>query len=64
MNIIKYAKLYNYISSEEKLSGKARLRTILRIRKLPKEFKDSIAEIIDGLIPNISVGYYFRTING
>ena len=55
MNIIQYVKLYNYLSDIEKMSGKAVLRTILRIRKLPLELKNAIIDVMDGLIPNISI---------
>lgn len=55
MNIIQYVKLYNYLSDIEKMSGKAVLRTILRIRKLPLGLKNAIIDVMDGLIPNISI---------
>lgn len=54
MNLIKYISLYRYLASEEKLSGKAILRDIRRIRRLPSEYKNAVIDIMDGYIPDIS----------
>lgn len=52
--MIKYIRLYNYLTQDEKLSSRAALRNILRIRKLPVEYRKAIVDIMDGLIPCVS----------
>lgn len=52
--MIKYIRLYNYLTQDEKLSSRAALRNILRIRKLPVEYRKAIVDIMDGLIPYVS----------
>lgn len=54
MNLIQYISLYRYLSSEEQLSGKAILRHILRIRRLPSEYKKAVIDIMNGYIPDIT----------
>lgn len=54
MIMIQYINLYKYLISEEHLSTRAALRNILRIRKLPIEYKNAVLDIINGYIPNIS----------
>lgn len=54
MNLIQYISLYRYLSSEEKLSGKAILRDILRIRHLPSEYKNAVIDIMNGYIPDVT----------
>lgn len=54
MNVIQYISLYRYLSSEEQLSGKAILRNILKIRRLPSEYKNAVIDIMNGYIPDIT----------
>lgn len=53
MNIINYIDLYKYLKNKEQLSNEASLRNILRIRLLPKEFKQVVLEIIEDRLYNV-----------
>ncbi len=46
MNTINYLKLYKYYTDIEKLPVFATLRNIWKVRNLPKEFKEVVAQII------------------
>lgn len=55
MNIIQYIKLYNYLTEQEYLNNREALHSILRVRKLPKEFQYLVIDIINGMIPDFSI---------
>ena len=47
MKTIKYIDLFNYYQDTEELNIAETLRNIWRVRKLPNEYKEIIAEILD-----------------
>lgn len=57
MKIIEYKKLYKYLQENDGIQGKDNrdtLRVIFEIRKLPKEYKQAILDIIDNRPPCLS----------
>lgn len=53
MEFIKYIHLFNYLKSEEGLNSVSAYRNVQRIRKLPVEFKNAVAQILQGQTPEL-----------
>ena len=53
MKIIEYTQLFRYLMKEERLNPFQACYSIGRIRSLPREYKESVFQILSGLTPNI-----------
>lgn len=53
MKFIKYIQLFNYLTSDEKLNPWSACRSIQRIRKLPKEYKEAVLDVLEGTEPDL-----------
>lgn len=61
MKIIKYINLFRYLIEDEGLNPTSAYRNIQRIRKLPRELKQAIFDILSSYVPDIEVeGVSFR----
>lgn len=61
MKTIKYIQLFNYLVKEETHNPFTACQVISQIRKLPKEFKDAVWQVMEGLMPNLE--YHEITLN-
>lgn len=52
---ISYIKLYNYLTEIANYERISALRTIFRLRKLPKELLSAVSQIIENKTPNICI---------
>lgn len=55
MKVIEYIKIYNYLKEVEELDVIDTLRTIYRLRKLPKELLLAVETVISGKTPVITI---------
>ena len=55
MSQISYIKLYNYLTEIANYERISALRTIFRLRKLPKNLLNAVSQIVDGKTPKIAV---------
>ena len=55
MSQISYIKLYNYLTEIANYERISALRTIFRLRKLPKNLLIAVSQIVDGKTPKLVV---------
>lgn len=55
MKIIRYISLFRYLIEDEGLNPASAYRNIQRIRKLPREFKQAVFDILSSYVPDIEV---------
>lgn len=55
MSQISYIKLYNYLTEIVNYERISALRTIFRLRKLPKNLLNAVSQIVDGKTPELVV---------
>lgn len=55
MKVIEYIKIYNYLKEVEELDVIDTLRTIYRLRKLPKELLLAVETVVSGKTPVITI---------